>query len=323
MHVRRHPTIPAVVSAAKHRQPQRSSTGLYVWGRCANAVVCESPAVAIHRPLPGPAFWELIANSSTRDYNVLFRKGALLNRWHVSCRRHPAIRHILPNLTFRVEISFVEPAGLQILTVLCHPFEQNTYVAWLDGRSDCVVIDPGLEPAKILDALEKRRLGLAAILDTHGHSDHIGGNAALKERWPDCPLVIGAGDAAKLTDPWANLSAAFGVPLLSPAADVLVNDGNVYQAAGMDWLVRSIPGHTSGHVVFLCGPRHVFVGDVIFAGSIGRTDFPDGDHHQLLAGIRSKLFSLPDDTVLLPGHGPATTVGEEKRTNPFVGLSAR
>ena len=215
---------------------------------------------------------------------------------------------------------------LQLATILSHPFEQNTYVAWLRGRTDCVVVDPGLEPEKIIRHLDQQGLVPAAILDTHGHSDHVAGNAAVKQRWPDCPLVIGAGDAAKLTDPWLNLSASFGVPLVSPPADVLVNDGDTFEAAGFNWQVRTIPGHTSGHVVYLWegqDPPLVFVGDVIFAGSIGRTDFPDGDHRQLILGIRSKLFTLPDETILLPGHGDATTVGEEKRNNPFVGLSAR
>ncbi len=214
----------------------------------------------------------------------------------------------------------------QLTIILCQPFEQNTYIARLHDRADCVVVDPGLEPEKIVDHLEKQRLTPVAILNTHGHSDHVGGNGALKKRWPDCPLVIGAGDAAKLTDPWLNLSASFGVPLVSPAADVLVNDGDTYEAAGFEWQVRTIPGHTTGHVVFLWEgqePPVVFVGDVIFAGSIGRTDFADGNHRQLILGIRSKLFTLPDETILLPGHGATTTVGEEKRNNPFVGMGVR
>ena len=138
--------------------------------------------------------------------------------------------------------------------------------------------------------------------------------------------MIGVDDAPKLGDPWLNLSAGFGTPLVSPPADVMVKDGETYEAAGFEWQVRSIPGHTAGHVVYLWEgqePPVVFVGDVIFAGSIGRTDFPDSDHRQLVLGIRSKLFTLPDETILLCGHGPATTVGEEKRTNPFAGLGVR
>ncbi len=215
---------------------------------------------------------------------------------------------------------------LQLATVVSLPFEQNSYVASLAGRDDCLVIDPGLEPEKILQTLAHRRLTPAAILITHGHSDHIGGNAILKQRWPNCPLVIGADDAAKLTDPWLNLSAAFGERIVSPAADITLDDGDPYEAAGFELKVRTIPGHSAGHIAYVWEgqtPPIVWVGDIIFAGSIGRTDFPDGDLQQLLSGIRSKLFALPDDTILLPGHGPATTVGEEKRHNPFVGLNVR
>ena len=215
---------------------------------------------------------------------------------------------------------------IQISTIVSQPFEQNTYVAQLRDRTDCVVIDPGLEPDKIIRHLEKAGLTPAAILITHGHSDHIGGNAALKKRWPHCLLVIGAGDAPKLGDPWQNLSAGLGTPLVSPPADVTVNDGDTYEAAGFNWQVRSIPGHTSGHVVYLWEgqePPVVFVGDVIFAGSIGRTDFPDGDQRKLVLGIRSKLFTLPDDTILLSGHGNPTTVGAEKQGNPFAGMGVR
>jgi glyoxylase-like metal-dependent hydrolase (beta-lactamase superfamily II) len=212
---------------------------------------------------------------------------------------------------------------LQIATILSYPFEQNTYILWLQGRMDCVVVDPGLEPEKIIRFLEQHKLTPAALLITHGHSDHIAGNIVMKQKWPDCPIVIGVGDAAKLTDPQQNLSAAFGLPLVSPPADVLVDDGDAYEAAGFVWQVLAIPGHTVGHVVYLWKgqePPVVMVGDVIFADSVGRTDFPDGDHHKLISGIRSKLFTLPDATILFPGHGEPTTVGEEKRHNPFVGL---
>jgi glyoxylase-like metal-dependent hydrolase (beta-lactamase superfamily II) len=211
---------------------------------------------------------------------------------------------------------------LKLIRVVSLPFEENTYIARIEGRGDCLVIDPGLEPEKITEKLDSLALTPAAILNTHGHSDHIAGNAALKRRWPDCPLVIGTADAPKLTDPAQNLSAAFGLALRSPAADVTVSDGETYEAAGITLEVLHVPGHSAGHVVYLCRrhqPPIALVGDVIFAGSIGRTDFPDGDYEQLISGIRSKLFTLPEDTILLPGHGPSTTVGQERRDNPFVG----
>lgn len=210
-------------------------------------------------------------------------------------------------------------------TIVSTPFEENTFVAHLQGRSDCLVVDPGLQPEKILLHLDEQRLQPAAILNTHGHADHIAGNAALKQRWPDCPLVIGRGDAAKLTDSSLNLSAGFGLPLVSPPADVLLDEGDSYSAAGFDLQVREIPGHCSGHIVFIWNghePPVVFGGDVLFAGSVGRVDFPDGSLERLTEGIHKKLFSLPDDTIVLPGHGPATTIGGEKQTNPFVGAPA-
>jgi glyoxylase-like metal-dependent hydrolase (beta-lactamase superfamily II) len=185
-----------------------------------------------------------------------------------------------------------------------------------------LVFDPGLEPSLILEYLHERNLNVAAILNTHGHGDHIAGNADLKQAFPTAPLMIGKGDAPLLTDPWANMSAPFGFDIASPAADRLLEEDESLELAGIRLEVLEIPGHSPGHIVFIFRgkPVVVFGGDVLFRGSIGRTDFPGGDGPGLIRGIRTKLFALPDDTVVYPGHGPVTTVGYEKRTNPFCGL---
>jgi glyoxylase-like metal-dependent hydrolase (beta-lactamase superfamily II) len=210
---------------------------------------------------------------------------------------------------------------LRVVTIVSRPFEENSYVVWREGRRDCIVFDPGFEPDLIFDAVSVNQLTPAAILNTHGHLDHIAGNAAMKERWPTCPLVIGIGETPKLSDPMQNLSGMIGDPLVSPPSDETVIDAQQYRAAGCEFLVREIPGHSSGHVVFISqsdAPMVVFGGDVLMAGGIGRTDFPDGDFGQLSSGIREKLYTLPDDTIVYPGHGEPTTIGCEKRTNPYV-----
>jgi glyoxylase-like metal-dependent hydrolase (beta-lactamase superfamily II) len=211
--------------------------------------------------------------------------------------------------------------ALQIRTVVSRPFDENTYVVWLDGRDDALVVDPGLEPERIVECLGENGLKVAAILNTHGHADHIAGNRALKRESPGAPLLIGELDSEMLTDALLNLSATFGMPLTSPPADRVVKEGEVLSLAGIELEVRHIPGHSPGHVVFVTrglSPAVVLGGDVLFRGSIGRYDFPGGDGEALLAGIREKLFTLPDDTVVYPGHGPTTTTGHEKRTNPYL-----
>jgi glyoxylase-like metal-dependent hydrolase (beta-lactamase superfamily II) len=212
--------------------------------------------------------------------------------------------------------------ALQVHTIVSMPFAENTYVAWLPGQTEAVVIDPGLEPEAILEFLTGQHLTVAAILNTHGHGDHIAGNAPLKEAFPDAPLLIGAGDAALLRDAGANLSAPFGFQVISPPADRLLREGDLVEAAGIRLEVLDLPGHSPGHIVFVyrSQPVIVFGGDVLFQGSIGRYDFPGSDGRLLVQGIHAKLFKLPADAIVYPGHGPATTIGQEKRTNPFVGL---
>ncbi len=211
-----------------------------------------------------------------------------------------------------------------ILSIPSMPFDENTYLAYLEGRKDCLVIDPGTEPNKIFEAIDERQLTPAAILCTHGHADHIAGNGELNQRWPDCPIIIGAGDAYKLLDPVGNLSAGYGFDFISPPADQKVVEGEVLDLAGFKLEVLETPGHSTGHVVFVAhelSPVQVFGGDVLFAGSVGRTDWPDCSFEVLKRSIHEKLFPLADDTIVLPGHGPSTTIGQEKATNPFVGLN--
>jgi len=205
--------------------------------------------------------------------------------------------------------------------VLTRMFDQNCYIVGRVDREDVVVFDPGFDTTALRAALGQRTV--AAILLTHGHCDHIAGVRELKSAFPHAPIVISRLDAKMLTDAQANLSAPFGVPFTAPPADRCLEPLEAVDYAGLLWVVRWVPGHSTGSLVFELqqperSPGVMISGDVLFAGSIGRTDFPGGSEVQLLAGIREQLGNAPPDTQILPGHGPQTTIGHELATNPFL-----
>ena len=199
------------------------------------------------------------------------------------------------------------------------PFEQNCTIFWCEQTRQAAVIDPGGDVERILQALLAEQLTLAKILVTHGHIDHAGAVAALAER-TGVPIEGPHKEDAFWIEGMAQQSRMFGFPdVASFTPDRWLQDGDKVSFGEIELDVLHCPGHTPGHVVFYHAPSKLAqVGDVLFQGSIGRTDFPRGDHATLLASIKDKLFALGDDVDFVPGHGPMSTLGEERRYNPFL-----
>lgn len=209
---------------------------------------------------------------------------------------------------------------MNIKTFILGDYQTNSYCLTANASAtDCLIIDTGLQSEPLIDHLKKNNLKPVAAVFTHGHIDHIDGLGLLRANWPDIKVAIHKADAEMFEDGKLNLSVFSGVPFKTSPADIIIEDEGPQTFAGMEFHILHTPGHTPGGISLYSRKEGVvFVGDALFAGSIGRTDFPGGDFNQLITNIKTKLLILPDETKVYSGHGPVTTIVKEKQTNPFL-----
>ena len=202
---------------------------------------------------------------------------------------------------------------MHVQTLVVSMFATNCYLVSCRETGEGIVIDPGADGKRILLEIEKSGLNITAIVNTHGHIDHTGANGRLKEALR-VPLLLPEKDQDTYRNPGFGLKLIFGRPT---PPDRLLQEGEQLSVGKQRLAVMETPGHTKGSIS-LYGAGVVFTGDALFAGSIGRTDLAGGSHEQLIRSIKERLLALPSQTVVYPGHGPATTVGVEARSNPFL-----
>ncbi|SES97130.1 MBL fold metallo-hydrolase [Anaerobranca gottschalkii] len=202
---------------------------------------------------------------------------------------------------------------LEIRTLVVGPIQNNCYIV-SDQNKRAFIVDPGGDVEEIIEACSG--LDVLYILNTHGHIDHIGGNKGVKEAFPQGKLVVHKDDEKMLYDPNLNLSRLMGGAVVSPKADLVVEDNDTLPFGDKEIKIIHVPGHTPGGILIQI-ENFIFSGDTVFAGSIGRTDLPGGDMKTLLNSIKSKFLTLPDSHIVYPGHGEETTVKEERENNPF------
>lgn len=197
----------------------------------------------------------------------------------------------------------------------------NCYLVACEKELEALIIDPGfseMEEKYVFGEIIKRNLQIRYIVNTHGHVDHISGNLKIKEK-TQADILVHYEDAEMLKNPFKNLSAMLGLTVVSPPPDMMLTDGDKIKVGSLEFEVIHTPGHTPGSISLYCKrEKVVFTGDTLFAGSVGRTDLPGSSYKKLMGSIREKLLSLPNEAIVYPGHGEKTTIGKERRWNPFI-----
>ena len=205
---------------------------------------------------------------------------------------------------------------LQVEPLIVGPLFSNCYIVWDDDNKQGVIIDPGDDPDIILEKVKELNISIKYILATHGHFDHVGAVAPLK-RELNVDFLAHEGDLFFIED-GEKSARSWGIKIEQPPKpDRFINDGERIKVGGFELEVLHTPGHSPGGVSFLFD-RMIFSGDTLFQGSIGRTDFRKGSFEVLAKSIKTRLYNLPDDTIVYTGHGPVTTIGDEKRYNAFI-----
>jgi len=194
-------------------------------------------------------------------------------------------------------------------------FDTNAYLVWNAHTCEALLIDPASPSEEILSFINEKKLNVLAIVNTHGHADHIGGNAYFKKVL-NAMVCIHKSDAEMLINPKLNLSSYLDLDLSFPAADRLLSDGDTFKLGQDEFIVIHTPGHSRGSIC-LYSEKILFSGDTLFNHDVGRTDLPGGSYEMIINSITTRLFTLPDDTLVLPGHGPQSIISDEKKNNPY------
>jgi hydroxyacylglutathione hydrolase len=213
---------------------------------------------------------------------------------------------------------------MQIDKLVLGAYENNCYIIRKDkNAADCLIIDTGLDSEPLIDFLNREKLNPLFLILTHGHADHIAGAEELRRNFKNIKICIHKGDANMLSDTAGNFSSFAGVEITAEPADIIFDKEGPVEFANLKFELIHTPGHTPGGIcLYNENNKVLFSGDALFAGSIGRTDFAGFDaqkcFQRLVDNIKTKLLILPDETTVLPGHGGRTSIGREKRTNPFL-----